>query len=217
VTWVSKVAPLIAVLLAWSVLLADDIKEPESITYQARISARDHMNHKGVVLWTAANIIRQDRYHVHSGTHVDTEDGMDGLFSEKSRRDKLARLLAQPGSISSTDALLIQKGEPMVEVEVWTDRVKVRVLHPPKTVQEQVQEQTRNIQRQEHKVQMLTRETQELKRMLQLRRLKQLDVVAAVKGWDKGALPFVVSGQLVDPTDVPRYFQWRTLQREFRK
>lgn len=62
-------------------------------TYIAQISERDHFNSKGVRLWSAAAIIRQDRANFHRFGIRDPADQPDTFFADMGNRAKLERMI----------------------------------------------------------------------------------------------------------------------------
>jgi len=208
------------VLLAVPLTVTAQETKPWSVTYRTRISPRDHLNFKGVLLYTAEDIVRQERYHVHTGVHVDPEDAKDSFCSTKEARDKF--LLWLKGGISAADGMEIMYETPLIDVTILEGRAVVRVVQP-KGVREQVEQQQVQITRQARKVDALSKETLELRRMLEVRRLMQLQEFAIKRGWDKGLnLPFGglgPKGEVIKPdtAGIMLYFEWCTLRRRFRQ
>lgn len=195
--------------------------KPWSVTYRTRISARDHMNSKGVLLYTAEDIVRQERFHVHTGLHVDPEDTKDSFCSTKDARDKLLLWLKAEGAITQADAMEILYETPLVDVTLSEGKATARVV-PPVGVKAQVKQQQVQITRQARKVDTLSKEALELRRMLEMRRLMQLEAFAIKRGWDKGLnLPFGglgPKGAVIKPdaAGILLYFEWSTLKRRLR-
>ncbi|MGC4044294.1 MAG: hypothetical protein QM758_10895 [Armatimonas sp.] len=95
-------------------------------TYRARLSARDHVSSRGERLKKPAAIIRQDRANFHKFGKRDSEDGYDSFFSKSSNRDRLEKLLER-GTISRSARNLIVNGNPLIEVQIYKNRVSVSV------------------------------------------------------------------------------------------
>ncbi len=97
------------------------------LSYTARLSARDHRNSRGQPLVNAASIVRQDRANFHRFGLRDDEDQYDPRFASKSARSRLARALRRmPRDVVQQ----IKQGTPLVQVQVWSDRVTVTVVSP---------------------------------------------------------------------------------------
>ncbi len=213
---------LLLVLLAIPSIGITQEAKPWAVTYRTKIGARDHMNHKGLLLFTAADIVRQERFHVHTGVHVDPEDTKDSFCTTKVARDKFFLWLKAEGAISPADATEIMYETPLVDVTISEGKATARVV-PPAGVPEQVKQQKQQITRQAHKVAVLSKETLELRRMLEMRRLMQLQKYAIRKGWDKHLnLPFGGLGpkgkvSKPDVAGILFYFEWCTLKRRLRQ
>lgn len=97
-------------------------------SYMARISAQDHRASDGYPLDTAAQMVRQDRANVHRYGRVDAEDEDDPWFGSADARARLERLLNQRGAMNQQTRQAIANGEPVIQVDVYRNRVSVRVL-----------------------------------------------------------------------------------------
>lgn len=97
-------------------------------SYIARISDNDHFASDGYPLDTAAQMVRQDRANWHKFGRGDAEDMDDPWFGSTSARARLERMLNQSGAMSQATRRAIANGEPVVEVQVFRQSVKVRVL-----------------------------------------------------------------------------------------
>lgn len=97
-------------------------------SYVARLSWKDHEASDGYELDTAAQVVRQDRANVHSGFHTDEEDDFDNWFTSNSRRARFERMLNRPGAMSQGTRRAIMRGEPLVEVEVYRNSVRVNLV-----------------------------------------------------------------------------------------
>jgi len=71
----------------------------QEMVYQAEISAADRVNSRGAPLRTLREFLRQDRYNVHSGRHLDPGDIVDPFFGNARARELIdsARLETTPG------------------------------------------------------------------------------------------------------------------------
>ena len=96
--------------------------------YVARISDGDHYNSNGEGLDSAAQMVRQDRANYHKFGASDPEDDYDPWFTTNAKRARLQTMLERGGAMSSGVRNAIIRGEPLVQVEVWTDRVKVTIV-----------------------------------------------------------------------------------------
>lgn len=97
-------------------------------SYVARISDNDHHASDGYRLDTAAQMVRQDRANWHKFGRGDAEDEDDGWFGSTSSRANLERMLNKGSAMSQATRRAIVNGEPVVEVQVYRQSVKVRVI-----------------------------------------------------------------------------------------
>ena len=97
-------------------------------TYVARISEQDHQASDGYPLDTAAQMVRQDRANWHKFGNGDSEDQDDPWFTSNGQRARLEKLLGQGGAMSSATRRAILNGEPLIEVEVYRNSVRVRII-----------------------------------------------------------------------------------------
>lgn len=97
-------------------------------TYVARISEKDHQASDGYALDSAAQVVRQDRANVHQHIQTDEEDDIDGWFTTKAKRVRFEQLLNKPGAMNNSTRNAILHGEPLIEVQVYRQSVKVRLL-----------------------------------------------------------------------------------------
>jgi biotin synthase-related radical SAM superfamily protein len=116
----------LALALAWlpSAAAADELIG----TYVARISWKDHESSTGRRLDTAAQVVRQDRANVHKHIQTDEEDDIDAWFTTNAERTSFEVLLNREGAIDEATRRAIMEGEPLVEVEVYRNSVKVVLL-----------------------------------------------------------------------------------------
>lgn len=97
-------------------------------TYVARISEKDHQASDGYALDSAAQVVRQDRANVHQHIQTDEEDDIDDWFTTKAKRVRFEQLLNKPGAMNNSTRNAILHGEPLIEVQVYRQSVKVRLL-----------------------------------------------------------------------------------------
>jgi len=97
-------------------------------SYQARISGQDHQASDGYPLDTAAQMVRQDRANWHKFGNSDSEDQDDPWFGSNGQRSRLERMLGQGGAMSSGVRRAIINGEPLIEVEVYRNSVRVSII-----------------------------------------------------------------------------------------
>ncbi|HNO59723.1 MAG TPA: hypothetical protein PKH44_03740 [Plasticicumulans sp.] len=120
--WIAVLPALLPALLPSLPALAGEPLE----VYVARLSAADHYNSSGERLRSAAAIIRQDRANLHRYGVRDPEDETDRFFAAADNRARLERLLAD-GFLDRTTERIIVEDTPLVRVEVWPNRVEVRL------------------------------------------------------------------------------------------
>ena len=119
----------LCLLLGAPAAYADDIL----CSYQARISGRDKVNSKGTPVVSGINqasvaaAIRQDRANFHEFDIRDDDDTDDCAFANAKNRQKLQNMLLR-GSISKRAMREIYKGTPLIEVDVYTEYVNVRLI-----------------------------------------------------------------------------------------
>lgn len=97
-------------------------------SYVARISDNDHQASDGYSLDTAAQMVRQDRANWHKFGSGDAEDENDRWFASAEARARFEKMLNKSGAMSGATRKAIVNGEPVVEVEVYRQSVKVRVV-----------------------------------------------------------------------------------------
>lgn len=97
-------------------------------TYIARISDNDHFASDGYRLDTAAQMVRQDRANWHKFGRGDREDQDDPWFASTASRAKFERMLSKGGAINQATRRAIAGGDPVIEVEVYRNSVRVRVI-----------------------------------------------------------------------------------------
>jgi len=117
-------AAAFAALSAASPALADQFLG----SYVARISSSDHFASDGYALDTAAQMVRQDRANFHKFGIRDPEDDSDPWFRSTSSRARFEKMLNKSGAMSGATRNAIANGEPLVEVEVFKNSVKVRIV-----------------------------------------------------------------------------------------
>ncbi len=113
-----------AALSAASPALADQFLG----SYVARISSSDHFASDGYALDTAAQMVRQDRANFHKFGIRDPEDDSDPWFRSTSSRARFEKMLNKSSAMSGATRNAIANGEPLVEVEVYSNSVKVRII-----------------------------------------------------------------------------------------
>lgn len=106
--------------------LTDTAADGGSVSYRARLSAKDHVNSAGQALRKIADILRQDRANVHRGTHRDLEDQVDVRFASKEAREALAGMPITVDGGANEEARII-RGTPLVEVQITAGAVRVSV------------------------------------------------------------------------------------------
>ena len=97
-------------------------------SYQARLSQDDHKASDGYRLDTAAQVVRQDRANWHKFGSGDAEDEDDDWFGSTQARARLEQMLNRPGAIDDRTRRAILRGEPVVEVTVYQNSVRVDLV-----------------------------------------------------------------------------------------
>ncbi|MGN6144671.1 MAG: hypothetical protein ACTHOP_13885 [Mesorhizobium sp.] len=97
-------------------------------SYVARISGEDHFASDGYRLESAAQMVRQDRANYHKFHRRDRDDERDRWFRGNDDRARLERMLQRPGAMSGSTRNAIVRGEPLIQVDVYTRSVRVTVL-----------------------------------------------------------------------------------------
>ncbi|ESX13725.1 hypothetical protein X747_01520 [Mesorhizobium sp. LNJC384A00] len=97
-------------------------------SYVARISDRDHHASDGYGLSSAAQMVRQDRANWHKFHRRDADDQGDDWFRSNDDRAYLERMLKRGGAMSSSTRNAIVNGEPLIQVDVYSDSVHVSIL-----------------------------------------------------------------------------------------
>lgn len=120
-------------LLAAAALVAASVASPSSAdeflgSYVARISDHDKYASDGYALDSAAQMVRQDRANYHKFHRRDRDDENDVWFRGNGDRAQLERMLQRPGAISGPARRAILNGEPLIQVDVYTDSVEVSIL-----------------------------------------------------------------------------------------
>ncbi|WP_027164172.1 hypothetical protein [Mesorhizobium sp. WSM1293] len=115
---------LLASLLGVVAAHADDMLG----SYVARISDRDHQASDGYALDNAAQMVRQDRANWHKFHRRDSDDEADGWFRTNDQRADLQRMLERGGAMSSSTKRAILNGEPLIQVDVYENSVRVSIL-----------------------------------------------------------------------------------------
>lgn len=118
------VAGLVAATLVAGSARADDMLG----SYVARISDRDHRASDGYPLSSAAQMVRQDRANWHKFHRRDSDDQGDPWFRSDGSRSDLQRMLERGGAMSSATRHAIVNGEPLIEVDVYSDSVRVSIV-----------------------------------------------------------------------------------------
>lgn len=117
-------AGLLIAPMALPVAVADELIG----TYVARISWKDHEASDGYKLDTAAQVVRQDRANVHKHIQTDEEDDIDVWFTTNAKRSQFEKMLNKKGAIDQATRRAIMQGEPLIEVEVYRNSVRVTLL-----------------------------------------------------------------------------------------
>ena len=115
---------LLTSLLGTAAARADDMLG----SYVARISDRDHHASDGFQLDSAAQMVRQDRANWHKFHRRDSDDEGDGWFRTNDQRADLQRMLERSGAMSSSTKRAIVNGEPLIQVDVYENSVRVSIL-----------------------------------------------------------------------------------------
>ncbi|MCA0012413.1 hypothetical protein LB561_17190 [Mesorhizobium sp. B292B1B] len=97
-------------------------------SYVARISDRDHQASDGYALGSAAQMVRQDRANWHKFHRRDRDDESDPWFRTNDGRADLQRMLELSGAMSSSTRRAIVNGEPLIQVDVYENSVRVSIL-----------------------------------------------------------------------------------------
>lgn len=97
-------------------------------SYIARLSPQDHHASDGYRLDTAAQVVRQDRANWHKFGYGDREDEDDPWFRTANARANFERMLNRPGAMDAATRRAILNGTPVVEVQVYRNRVTVDIL-----------------------------------------------------------------------------------------
>ncbi|MBZ9733196.1 hypothetical protein LB515_08170 [Mesorhizobium sp. CA15] len=125
---VSK-AMTVAALLATTTLGTGTARADDMLgSYTARISDRDHRASDGYPLGSAAQMVRQDRANWHKFHRRDSDDQGDAWFRSDGSRADLQRMLERGGAMSSATRRAIVNGEPLIEVDVYSDGVRVSIV-----------------------------------------------------------------------------------------
>ncbi|TIV25891.1 MAG: hypothetical protein E5V90_25425 [Mesorhizobium sp.] len=125
---VSK-AIAVAGLVAATALVAGSARADDMLgSYVARISDRDHRASDRYPLSSAAQMVRQDRANWHKFHRRDSDDQGDPWFRSDGSRADLQRMLERGGAMSSSTRRAIVNGEPLIEVDVYSDSVRVSIL-----------------------------------------------------------------------------------------
>ncbi|WP_395447728.1 hypothetical protein ACHMW7_22820 [Aminobacter sp. UC22_36] len=125
-----KTVRTIAAGLVAALLLGSGAAQADTLlgTYVARISEKDHLASDGYVLDSAAQVVRQDRANVHKHIQTDEEDDIDDWFTTNAKRARFEQLLNKADAMSNSTRSAILHGEPLIEVQVYRQSVKVRLL-----------------------------------------------------------------------------------------
>ncbi|TIO31177.1 hypothetical protein [Mesorhizobium sp.] len=126
----SKARPFtVAGLLLASLLGTGTTNADEMLgSYVARISHRDHFASDGYALGNAAQMVRQDRANWHKFRRRDSDDENDVWFRTNGQRTELQRMLERSGAMNGSTRRAIVNGEPLIQVDVYTNRVRVSIL-----------------------------------------------------------------------------------------
>lgn len=98
--------------------------QAQEVRYSAEISAADRVNSRGAPLKTLRDFLRQDRFNVHGGHHLDPGDTTDPRFGSVEARGEMdgARLVVKPGlegqviqgGVTRLDVVVTGKGKGLV-------------------------------------------------------------------------------------------------------
>jgi hypothetical protein len=97
-------------------------------SYQSRLSSQDHYASDGYPLDNAAQVVRQDRANVHKFGRVDADDEYDPWFGSANARARLQTLLERRGAIDEATRRAIMRGQPLVQVDVYRNSARVRII-----------------------------------------------------------------------------------------
>lgn len=97
-------------------------------SYVARISDRDHQASDGYELSSAAQMVRQDRAYWHKFGEGDPDDEGDRWFASNAQRNRLQSMLERKGAMSQSTRRAIVNGEPLIQVDVYRNSVRVSIL-----------------------------------------------------------------------------------------
>ncbi len=97
-------------------------------SYVARISWKDHEASDGYRLDTAAQVVRQDRANVHKHIQTDEEDDIDVWFTTNAKRGRFEQMLNKKAAMNEATRSAILHGEPLIEVTVYRNSVRVVIL-----------------------------------------------------------------------------------------
>lgn len=97
-------------------------------SYVARISQDDHFASDGYPLDNAAQMVRQDRANWHRFGSGDPDDEGDRWFRSNQQRARLQSMLEKRGAMSPGTRRAIINGEPLVQVDVYRNSVRVILL-----------------------------------------------------------------------------------------
>lgn len=97
-------------------------------SYVARISYNDHQASDGYELQSAAQMVRQDRANWHKFGSGDPDDEGDRWFRTNAQRARLQSMLERRGAISPAARRAIVNGEPLIQVDVYRNSVRVSIL-----------------------------------------------------------------------------------------
>ncbi len=98
------------------------------LSYQAKLSSKDHYNSRGVPLKKAEDIIAQDRANYHKFKKRDPQDEYDSYFTTLENRLKIKRMLQRGGSLTPALREKIVNGEPIVEITKDGDKLYVKLI-----------------------------------------------------------------------------------------
>ncbi len=117
-------AGLLASILGATAAAADEYLG----SYVARIGGQDHRASDGYPLDTAAQMVRQDRANWHKFGNSDSDDEDDPWFTTNAKRARFEQLLGRSGAMSQGTRRAIVNGRPLIEVEVYRNSVRVRII-----------------------------------------------------------------------------------------
>ncbi len=119
---------LLAALVALMISLPAAAQDRLLGSYVARLSDNDHFASDGYRLDTAAQVVRQDRANFHRFGTGDFEDEDDRWFRTANARARMEQMLNHSGAMTQATRRAIMGGEPIVQVDVYRNSVRVSII-----------------------------------------------------------------------------------------